>query len=857
MAYDVFLCHNSQDKPAVREINEVLRQQFDLQTFLDESTLVGGEQWAAGIASALASSASCAVLLGQNGWGTYQRDHEVRSALARQQTDARFRLIPVLLAGASEAAMAELPEVFESRHWVDLRNGSLAAAALRALASAVRGENPFPEGPPALTPARLRFDAIRWDAALRRDDSVLYTGAELREAEALAAARAAEMADLVTIFLAACRERQIERRGRLLAAHASALAQDELPLAARLAALALDYVPSHDAHAVLRRAAAWLPTPIARLPHSERVTAITCSADGRLLLTAAADGTVILWDATTLNQATHVRHDAQVNTVAMGPAGDWFAAGGEDGTLSIWDARSGARRTSLSLGAPLARIDVGGNHERQYLVAVGGEMLPGSPGIAVGWDASTWEQRWRNASVRDAALAAGGEMSVLAINDHFVMVNNASGTVAGDATLDSQVTAVTAHPTDAFFLATTLSGRLWRIAIHGGQFQGGVFREGVLAIERATFSPDGSRIAVFGADLQFLVSTPNGPELAVPYEGMIGLGVSFVSDRAMVAIHSAEAKTTTVWHQPTRTKACVRESQGAVGVVYGSPSRLAVATPDNTIDVVLLPSGEEARWTFGMFLVTHMIFSRDGRYLARNGSPVAPDGRIETRRTALDVIEVATGKIVARLDELAEFRVRAFEGDGSRLVFDQDGHAMALDVATGQTRPAEGSEVPEAAPPPTVAALASGPIARAAQQRGLKSSHVSPDGRWLCAVHDRRIFSVWDLQTVKETVNMTARAEPIVVAFSATSELVAVGDERGNVVVCAVRGSQIARFKHAEPILGMLFSPDDRYLAVASVDSALRLWPVSVEAITSQIQAPLTLDRAEWAVYVGDEPYPY
>ena len=258
-----------------------------------------------------------------------------------------------------------------------------------------------------------------------------------------------------------------------------------------------------------------------------------------------------------------------------------------------------------------------------------------------------------------------------------------------------------------------------------------------------------------------------------------------------------------------------------------------------------------------MFLVTHMIFSRDGRYLARSGSPVAPDGRVEVRRHAVEVIEAATGKIVARLDDLAEFRVRSFEGDGSLLIFDQNGQTMALDVATGQTRSAESSDVAEAAPPAAVAAaLASAPIAKAVQQRGLKSSRMSLDGRWLCALHDRRIFSVWDLQNMKETINMTATAEPAVVAFSATSELLAVGDERGNVIVCAVRGSQIARFKHAEPILGMLFSPDDRYLAVASVDTALRLWPVSVDAVKSQIQAALTLDRSEWAAYMGDEPYP-
>jgi hypothetical protein len=84
---------------------------------------------------------------------------------------------------------------------------------------------------------------------------------------------------------------------------------------------------------------------------------------------------------------------------------------------------------------------------------------------------------------------------------------------------------------------------------------------------------------------------------------------------------------------------------------------------------------------------------------------------------------------------------------------------------------------------------------------------------------------------------------------------VAIGDEHGNVLVYNVRGALIARFKHAELILRMLFSPDNHFLAVPSVDTAFRLWPVSLEALESQIRMPLALDRDEWSAYIGDEPY--
>ena len=104
-------------------------------------------------------------------------------------------------------------------------------------------------------------------------------------------------------------------------------------------------------------------------------------------------------------------------------------------------------------------------------------------------------------------------------------------------------------------------------------------------------------------------------------------------------------------------------------------------------------------------------------------------------------------------------------------------------------------------------------------------------------------------------IDFSTPGEPCAVQFHTPNELVAVGDERGNVVVCRARGVVVARFKHAEPISRLLFSPDGRFLAVASVDAALRLWPVSLDAVKSQIPMPLALTREEWSAYLGDEPF--
>jgi hypothetical protein len=90
--YDVFLCHNSHDKPAVRTINERLRQEYGLRTYLDEATLIGGEAWEQSVQEALADAAACAVIVGPSGRGPYQLTHEARVAVRRREIDPEFRV---------------------------------------------------------------------------------------------------------------------------------------------------------------------------------------------------------------------------------------------------------------------------------------------------------------------------------------------------------------------------------------------------------------------------------------------------------------------------------------------------------------------------------------------------------------------------------------------------------------------------------------------------------------------------------------------------------------------------------------------------------------------------------------------
>ena len=94
VAFDVFLSHNSKDKPAVRQIAEALEGR-GLRVWLDETELIPGRRWIAALQQALEETATVAVCIGENGLGPWERP-ELEAALM-ESVDREIPVIPVLL----------------------------------------------------------------------------------------------------------------------------------------------------------------------------------------------------------------------------------------------------------------------------------------------------------------------------------------------------------------------------------------------------------------------------------------------------------------------------------------------------------------------------------------------------------------------------------------------------------------------------------------------------------------------------------------------------------------------------------------------------------------------------------------
>lgn len=141
--FDVFLSHNSADKEAVEALARRLVDEAGLRPFLDKWHLVPGNPWQEDLEQALGRSRTCAVFIGSSGIGPWENE-EMRSALDTRVRHANFRVVPVILPGATIPKRGTLPRFLSRITWVDFRkrDGVNDTEAFHRLVAGIRGVPP-------------------------------------------------------------------------------------------------------------------------------------------------------------------------------------------------------------------------------------------------------------------------------------------------------------------------------------------------------------------------------------------------------------------------------------------------------------------------------------------------------------------------------------------------------------------------------------------------------------------------------------------------------------------------------------------------------------------------------------------
>jgi hypothetical protein len=131
--FDVFLCHNSKDKPAVRDIAQQLVRE-GIKPWLDEREIPPGTSWQTALGQQIERIKSAAVFVGENGLGPWQ-NQEIQ-ALLNQFVKRECPVIPVVL--PSVKTTPEMPWTLENLHCVDFRTD---LQPLKRLIWGITGQN--------------------------------------------------------------------------------------------------------------------------------------------------------------------------------------------------------------------------------------------------------------------------------------------------------------------------------------------------------------------------------------------------------------------------------------------------------------------------------------------------------------------------------------------------------------------------------------------------------------------------------------------------------------------------------------------------------------------------------------------
>ncbi len=143
---DAFLSFNSEAREVVKQIATRLIK-AGLQVWFDEWQLIPGESVIPSIERGLKAARTCAVFVGTDGQGPWQRK-EVEAAIRSQIQNEDFRVIPVLL---PDAPKLELPPFLANNVWVEFTEG-LGDPAMWRLECGIRGQPPGRGRPPKSAP---------------------------------------------------------------------------------------------------------------------------------------------------------------------------------------------------------------------------------------------------------------------------------------------------------------------------------------------------------------------------------------------------------------------------------------------------------------------------------------------------------------------------------------------------------------------------------------------------------------------------------------------------------------------------------------------------------------------------------
>lgn len=543
--------------------------------------------------------------------------------------------------------------------------------------------------------------------------------------------------------------------------------------------------------------------------HTDLVTAVAVSPDGRFIATASRDVTAKVWDAATgqeLFTLDESLHSQPINDIAFSQDGALLATAGEDGYVNLWNGVTGDHINPFNNGGIAVRA-LAFNADGTRLATVNADRS-----VRV-WSIPARNSLFRltehRTELRDVAFSPDGSQFASVGDDGrivFWSAENGAALASIDPNLEEPdpIHAIAYSPDGSRLVSAHLSGvaRVWNTNNRTFLFR---ITGHTSALTAAAFSPNGDWISTASADGTARIwDAENGRALSTLIGHTGGVtAVTFSPDGERV-ITSSQDSTARVWNRESGFTPLILSGhrQPILDVaISGNGALLATGGRDETARIWDTVTGAE----LDDFADHNAII---------NGVAISPDGA--QLATASDDFNVRLWQLDTRDLQFLEHTTAVldvqFSPDGAQLVTaGLDGTARIWDLAAQRI------------------------VLRVPHDVAIRTAVYSPDGARIATGDDNGVIRIWDVSgdevvLVETLTGHNGRINSLAFSPDGTRLASASSDNTAR-LWSLVDGSARTLAGHAGAVLGIAFSPDGRQLATGSADRTTKLWDAEGRAL--------------------------